>query len=100
AVELEHVGDAHAADALDDAVGVDERELQPARQLPADAALARAHEARHRHPGDDPFGRQVPARAGGLHPPQLATCSRWAARLERSSRRLSPPNFSLTALGD
>src|SRR5690606_16001896 len=57
AVELEDVGDPHAAHPFDHAVGVDEGELQPARQLPADAALAGAHEARHGDPGDDPLGR-------------------------------------------
>src|SRR5690606_27208541 len=63
AVELEDVGDAHAADPLDDPVGVYEGQLQPARELPADPPLARAHEAGHRKPRDNAFCREVaPAR--------------------------------------
>src|SRR5690606_17757758 len=60
AVELEDVGDAHATDAFDDAVGVDEGQLQAAREFPADATLTGAHEARHREPGDHALTRQVP----------------------------------------
>ena len=60
AVELEDLADAHAGDPLDHPVGVDEGQLQPPRQLPADAALAGAHEAGHGDPGDGPIGEVAP----------------------------------------
>src|SRR5690625_4208306 len=51
---FEYSGDPQVADAFDHPVGVDEREAEAPGELPADPALACAHEPRQCHPGHRP----------------------------------------------
>src|SRR5690554_4181524 len=65
---LENVCDPHAADALHDAVRVDEGKAQPPGEFPADPAFTRPHEAGKGDPADggDECARIRPARARGV----------------------------------